>query len=340
MLALWETFRSPVAVLDASPKDLSAAGLTAAEQARLQSAAAADYSQALESLHELKAALVTLAEFCYPANLRNLPDPPPVLFVRGSLAERDARAVAVVGTRNASPYGRAVARSLGRDLARNGITVISGLARGIDSEAHQGALEAGGRTIGVLACGADVPYPSDAQPLIRSIIANDAGAIITEFAPGTPARKQNFWQRNRIISGLALGVVVVEAPERSGALITANWAAEQNREVFAVPGSVNSVHSRGCHQLLKEGAKLVASVEDILEELNLPAVAACEPPPQPQLSAHEDDILALLSLEQRNVEELIEKTSLNSAQVASTLMLLELKGLVRRLPGNYFVRVK
>jgi DNA processing protein len=340
VVSLWQAMSSADAILAASPRDLSSAGLTPAEQARLAAAARKDYSSDLKLLERLNVSLVTLADFDYPSNLRQLPDHPAVLFVRGKFEAQDARAVALVGTRNASPYGRTAAQSLARDLARNGVTVVSGLARGIDSCAHEGALEAQGRTIGVMACGIDVPYPRESQPLVRRIVEGGAGAVISEFPPGFPPMARNFVQRNRLISGLALGVVVIEAPEKSGAIITANWAAEQDRQVFAVPGSINSLYSRGCHALIRDGAAVCTGVGDILEELNLPVVAEHEEPKRPQLTGEEEKLLSLLSLEQKNVEELIQSTSFSSAQVASTLMVMELKGLVRRLPGNYFVRVR
>jgi len=339
-ISLWQSMGSANGILGASARDLASIGLTAAEQARLNAAARKDYSSELKSLQDSSVALVTLADDDYPSNLRNLPDHPPVLFVRGKLEAQDARAVALVGTRNASPYGRSVAQSLARDLAKNQVTIVSGLARGIDSCAHEGALEADGRTIGVMACGIDVPYPRESQPLVRRIVERNSGAVVSEFPPGHPPMPRNFAQRNRLISGLALGVVVVEAPEKSGALITANWAAEQDRQVFAVPGSINSLYSRGCHALIRDGAAVCTSAEDILQELDLPVVAPHEEPKKPSLTGDEEKLLSLLSLEQKNVEELIQTTSLPSAQVASALMVMELKGLVRRLPGNYFVRIR
>jgi DNA processing protein len=330
---------SPVAVASAPSSALASCGLTAAERERLERARRADIAAVRSQIEGMGVSLVTLHDIEYPCNLRTIADPPPALFVRGRLDDVDARAVAVVGTRSASPYGMQAARSLAMDLARSGVTVVSGLARGIDTAAQEGALEAGGRTIGVMGCGIDFPYPRESQDLIRRVASKDRGAVVSELPPGTPPSKTRFPQRNRIISGLSLGVVVVEAPEKSGAVITAHWAAEQGREVFAIPGSVNSVLSVGSHNLIKEGAKLVQTVSDVLGELNLPVVES-EPEPLPELSTEEGKLLSLLSLEQRNIEELIQETSLLSSQLYSALLLLELKGFVRRLPGNCFMRVR
>jgi DNA processing protein len=330
---------SPLAVLAAPPAALASCGLTVAERERLEKARQANIAAVCARTQEMGVSLVTLHDMEYPCNLRTIPDPPPALFVRGRLDDVDARAVAIVGTRGASPYGVQAAKSLAADLARNGATVVSGLARGIDTAAHEGALEAGGRTIGVMACGIDFPYPRDSQDLMRRIADTQSGAVVSELPPGTPPSKTRFPHRNRVISGLSLGVVVVEAPERSGALITARLAAEQGREVFAMPGSINSVLSVGSHNLIKDGAKLVQTVSDVLEELNLPVVES-EPQPLPELSVEEGKLLSLLSLEQRNIEELIQDTSLPSSELYSALLLLELKGLVRRLPGNSFMRVR
>jgi DNA processing protein len=257
-----------------------------------------------------------------------------VLYVRGKIKECDHRAIAVVGTRRASPYGRLVAETLARDLAAAGVTVVSGLALGIDSAAHQGALSAG-RTIGIAACGLDVTYPPSNHALISRVAAQ--GAVISEFPLGARPERWRFPARNRIISGIALATVVVEAPEGSGALITADHALDQGRDVFAVPGAVNTVQSRGTHLLLKQGAKLVESVRDILEELDLPAAPQREEPKVDELSPEERDVLALLTLHQKDVDSLIQETRLPSSQINVILTVLELRGLVRRMPGNTFV---
>ena len=248
-LELLDRFDSPAAVVSATPSDLSsAARLTPSELTRVVAARQRDYQPVLKTLNDIGARLVTIGDAEYPANLRNIYDPPPMLFVRGQIRPGDERAIAIVGTRRATPYGRMVSETLGRDLAARGLTVVSGLAVGVDAAAHRGALTApGGRTVGVLACGIDVPYPRETMELREQAVAR--GAVISEVPPGTPARPARFIARNRLISGLALGVVVTEAPERSGALITAEIAADQGRQVFAVPGSVNSELSRGTHDL-------------------------------------------------------------------------------------------
>ncbi len=322
--------------------------LTQQETIRLTVAAERDYGRDLNTLDRLRARLVTIRDDEYPSNLRHIHDPPPVLFVRGSFQQCDERAVAIVGTRRITPYGRLVSETLARDLAERGVTVVSGLAVGADAAAHRGALSAGGRTIGVLACGIDVPYPRDTLDLREQAV--ERGAVISEVPLGTAARPARFAARNRLVSGLSLGVVVTEAPEKSGALITANIAGDQGRQVFAVPGSVNSEFSRGTHALLRDGARLVESVDDIMSELALPEVAAPAPaqrrsaaqaaPPPRDLTSDESAILDALSLQQRHVDEVIEDCRIPAGRASASLLMLELKGLIRRLPGNMFMRVR
>jgi len=283
---------------------------------------------------ELGIEVITIREERYPSNLRQIPDPPPLLYVKGNLAERDALAVAVVGSRRCSPYGRAFARKISGELASKGVTVVSGMARGIDTEAHRGALEAGGRTIAVFGSGLDVIYPSENRWLFEEIWRN--GAVISEFPLSTPPERWNFPLRNRIISGLALGVVVVEASERSGALITASMALEQGRSVFAVPGYAGAVTSRGTHRLIKEGAKLIEGAEDILEEV-LPQYEGDkgETPPR-DLTEEEREVLEALSVGPLQIDELSRKVGMEVQKVASLLLELELKGLVTQMPGKVF----
>ncbi len=271
----------------------------------------------------------------YPPALRTIPDPPARLYVRGRLREEDRLAVAVVGARRASPYGVAVARRLASDLARCGVTVVSGLARGIDAAAHEGALEAGGRTVAVLGCGPDVVYPPEHARLMAKIIAS--GAVLSEHPPGTPPLRHHFPRRNRLISGLSLGVVVVEGRADSGALITADCALEQGREVFAVPGPVTSPTSALPHRLVQQGAKLVRGVEDILEELRLPVRV---PPPgaTSQLAGAEEAVYARLTLDPQHLDAVALQCGLPVAEVSRALVALELRGLVRALPGLRYVR--
>jgi len=367
-LALLDHFGSPTALSTASVAELSsAARLKPAEIGRLVEAGQRDYGPSIERMRRLGARLVSIRDAEYPANLRQVYDPPPVLFVRGGFVPGDERCIAIVGTRRATPYGRLVTETLARDLAARGVTIVSGMAVGADAAAHRGALAAGGRTIGVLACGIDVAYPRDTMEIREQAVKN--GAVISELPLGTPARAARFHVRNRLLTGLALGVVVTEAPEQSGALITANLAANQGRQVFAVPGSVNSEFSRGAHALLRDGARLVESVEDILDEIALPELpeAAHEaaagrpggaewsrrdprPPPWQEssscptadtgLTGDERAILDALSLQQKHMDEITDRCQLPSSRASAGLLMLELKGLVRRLPGSMYMRVR
>jgi DNA processing protein len=246
-------------------------------------------------------------------------------------------AVAVVGTRRLTAYGRQITRELVTGLVHNGVTVISGLARGIDAIAHKTALEAGGRTIAVLGSGLDCIYPAENRSLVQHI-KDGRGAIISEYGLGVQPEAKNFPPRNRIISGLSLGVVVVEAGERSGALITANFAVEQNRDVFAVPGNINSVASKGPNRLIQEGAKLVTNVDDILAELNLQMVAeqAAVQLMLPE-TAEEAALLAHLTYQPTHVDELGRATGFPTSLVSSTLTLMELKGMVQQMGGMNYV---
>jgi len=427
-LSLLDRFHDPAGIFSASPVDLSSVEQLTSKMLSRLLAQRPDVEGARdwEVLQKLGGTIITIQDADYPPLLRQIYDPPIMLYVQGQLLEEDRQALAMVGSRRCSPYGRLVAHSLARELAARGLTIVSGLAMGIDGAAHMGALEAGGRTIGVMACGLDITYPAEHTELKEKMAQH--GAVISEVPLGTHPMPARFPTRNRIISGLSLGVVVVEAPEKSGALITAHQAADQGREVFAIPGSVNSFHSRGCHQLIREGAKLAENIEDILEELNLqtkpispqrhkdtkkkeivgaqgfapakqpladqslpvgqeftpvpqagagassrptdskkptaattrvksyaPSEAEQEPgisssfilPPSslpdlrlPGLTSEENTLLSCLSLQQKYVDEIIHETKLPSSQVSAGLMILELRGLVRRLPGNLFVRVK
>lgn len=276
----------------------------------------------------------------YPALLRQIPAAPPVLFVRGRFEPVDQWAVAVVGTRRLSAYGRLMAHDLASGLARNGITIVSGLARGIDGVAHRAALEAGGRTIAVMGCGIDRVYPPEHRDLAHAIV-DGQGAIVTDFPLGTEPSSVNFPARNRLISGLSLGVLVVEAGERSGALITTRFALEQDREVFAVPGNINSPVSVGANRLIQQGAKLVMGIEDILEELNL-RMASEQAAAQVALpdSAEEAALLSQLSSQPLHVDELGRLTGMPSYLVSSTLTLMELKGMVQQTGGMNYVRLR
>ena len=271
----------------------------------------------------------------YPARLKEIYDYPPLLYVRGSIVAEDEWCLAVVGTRRPTVYGRQVAEEIVTELARSKITIVSGLARGIDSIAHHSALEAGGRSIAVMGGGLDTIYPAENANLARSIIKN--GALLSEYHPGTKPRPENFPRRNRIMSGLSLGVLVVEAGKTSGALITAHLALEQNREVFAIPGSILSPASRGTNQLIKEGAKLVSDYTDILEELNLTAVTEqLEMREIVPSSDAEALLLKKLSAEPIHIDEVCRLSGLPASIVSSTLAMMELKGMVKQVGAmNY-----
>jgi DNA processing protein len=302
----------------------------------LATRAAHDLDRELEQIAATGAQVLTWESADYPHLLREIPDPPPVLYVKGRLTEDDAWAVAIVGTRRASAYGREVTRRLTRALARSGITVVSGLARGIDAEAHRAALKAGGRTIAVLGCGIDRVYPPEHRRLAGEVA--EQGALVSDYPVGTPPEGSNFPPRNRIISGLSLGVLVTEAGKRSGALITAGYAAEQGRDVFAVPGSVLTRACAGTNALIQDGAKVVLGPEDILEELNLTMVIE-QAEARQVLPADETEaaLLTHLSAEPTHVDELRQHVGLPIAQVTSTLALMELKGMVRQVGGMKYI---
>jgi DNA processing protein len=274
----------------------------------------------------------------FPSMLRPIADPPPVLWIRGSISVFDAPSVAVVGSRSGSPYALAVAERLSADLGAQGIVVTSGLARGVDSAAHRGALSVGGQTMAVLGCGADVAYPAEHERLMADIAA--AGAVVSELVPGTPPRAYFFPRRNRIISGLARAVVVIEAGEKSGSLITARCALEQGRDVLAVPGNILNGRNRGGHALLRDGAKIVETADDIVEELGfgpgptgtIRIGAGAVPESDPVLAC-------LLPGEPSDVDTIAERSGLTTARLLTRLFELEIKGLVGRAGGGRFVRL-
>jgi DNA processing protein len=289
-----------------------------------------DLAQEMDKVRHAHARLITLADEEYPTLLRTLPDAPPVLYVRGALQAQDNLALAIVGTRKATQYGRDAAHTLAKQLAGNGVTIVSGLAQGIDTAAPKGALDAGGRTIAVLGCGIERVYPASNQQLAKTIIEN--GALLSEFPIGTPPDGRNFPRRNRVISGLSLGVLIAEAPEKSGALITATTAAEQGREVFAIPGNIFSPPSVGANALIQDGAKLVMNAQDVLNELriaetNVQTKATTEAvAPTNEIERH---LLSHLSAEPIHVDDLVRLSGYPIAHVTSTLTILELKGLAQ-----------
>ncbi|MFN8458039.1 MAG: DNA-processing protein DprA [Anaerolineae bacterium] len=290
----------------------------------------------LEKLDRLNVSVLTWDSQNYPKLLQSINDSPPIVYVRGTLTPQDDWTVAVVGTRQATTYGKECTRLIVSGLARNGITVVSGLAYGIDTEAHQTALNTGGRTIAVLGCGVDIFYPADNKKLAQAII--EQGALISEYPLGTNPESGNFPRRNRIISGLSLGVLFVEGSIQSGARITTDYALQQGREVFAVPGSILRESGSGSNYLIQNGAKLVTGVNDILEELNL-AMVTQHIEAQAAIPANEVEakLLKQLSLEPLHVDDLGLITGLNASEIASTLTMMELKGLVRQIGGMNYV---
>ncbi len=375
-IRLLARFRTPSHVFEA-PRGMVADLVGPKLAARIRQYADTNEAAGQEAaMEEWGASLVTLENPRYPLRLAEIYDPPLLLFVRGSLPADQEPYVALVGTRRASPYGIRMADRLARELAARGITVVSGMAMGIDAAAHRGALEAGGRTVAVLGCGVDVVYPPQNAQLMEDIAAH--GAVVSQFSMGMQPSKGHFPYRNRIISGMSLGTVVIEAPLTSGALITARQAAEQGREVFAVPGQAGTQNAEGPHALIREGAKLVERVEDILVELELPA--AClrgaradagemlppedgadavsarrasrqAAPPKPALEPRpaarrepaspppndlERAILAALSPDGSYVDEIATSCRLSVSEALSSLTMLELKGLVRQFSGKRF----
>ncbi|WJW75619.1 DNA-processing protein DprA [Thiohalobacter sp. IOR34] len=290
--------------------------------------------------------ILTLHDPAYPALLKEIPDPPPLLFVQGDPGWLSAPQLAVVGSRNPTAGGIQTARDFAACLARTGLLITSGLALGIDSAAHRGALQAGGATLAVTGTGPDRVYPARNRELAHSIAGQ--GALVTEFPPGTGPRPENFPRRNRIISGLSLGTLVVEAAPRSGSLITARLATEQGREVFAIPGSIHNPLARGCHALLRQGAKLVETAADILEELGplagtLQASAtAAETAPQRDAGLSDDQqaLLESLGYDPVSVDQLVERSGLTAEAVSSMLLILELDGYVSALSGGRYVRTE
>jgi DNA processing protein len=321
----------------ATPADLKQAGLdTGSIRAITYWQPRISLEAEIEKLDRYGVKVLTWHDPDYPSRLKEIYDYPPVLYVRGSLLPQDEWCLAVVGTRRATVYGRQAAEEIVADLAQNKITIVSGLAKGIDSIAHHSALEAGGRSIAVFGSGLDIVYPAENAALARNIIQH--GAVISEYPLGTRPKADNFPRRNRIMSGLSLGVLVVEADETSGAMITAHLALEQNREVFAVPGSILSPASRGTNHLIQEGAKLVRDYTDILEELNLTAVAhQMEIKEVIPASDTESLLLRQLSAEPIHIDEVCRNSGLPISTVSSTLAMMELKGLVKQVGTMNYV---
>ncbi|MBZ0294576.1 MAG: DNA-processing protein DprA [Anaerolineae bacterium] len=317
---------------DATERQLQQSGLEKQPlQNLLKTRAQLDLDEELERVHQIGAWVLTAQDSRYPDLLKNLSDAPLVLYVLGTITAEDNLALGIVGTRKATQYGRDAAYGLAKALAANGITVVSGLAQGIDTAAHRGALDGQGRTIAVMGCGINQIYPRENYDLAREI--SYQGAIISEFPLNVRPEARNFPRRNRVISGLALGILVAEAPEASGALITAGIAAEQGREVFAVPGNIFSPNSRGTNRLIQDGAKLVMSVEDILEELNIAQVAMQTKAVTNHIAPTNDlerQVVSNLSADPIHVDDLARLCGLPIARITATLTILELKGLAQK----------
>jgi DNA processing protein len=334
---LLDRFETLEAAWTASPGELGAVLDERSVESLVRTRSTLSLDGEMERIKRLGMEVVTLGEARYPRLLAEIPSPPPVLYYKGTLVPEDAIAVAIVGTRRSTAYGRQVTNQLATELAEAGVTIVSGLARGIDGAAHRAAVRAGGRTLAVLGSGVNVIYPGEHADLAAEIAEH--GAVLSDYAPDTKPDAVNFPPRNRIISGLALGIVVVEAPSRSGALITGDFAADQGREVFVVPGSVLSHASAGCNRLLRDGARPVTCAADILEDLNL-GQRAEQAAAQQALPETEDErrLLALLTAEPQHIDELCAAANLAITQGSVLLSMMELKGFVRNVGAQHYVR--
>ncbi len=336
---LLKTFGSPATVYAASHSQLKE---VVSDKIASEIKKGVDEDALLDSLDWLTKDnnhLITLADSCYPKALLEIPDPPPLLYAKGNLALLNQPSIAIVGSRNASVQGEKNAEAFAADLCNQGLCIVSGLALGIDGAAHRGALKANGATIAVVGTGLDIVYPAKHRDLAHQIV--ERGLIISEFSLGTPSKPQNFPKRNRIISGLSLGCLVVEANLQSGSQITARLAAEQGREVFAIPGSIHSPMSKGCHQLIKQGAKLVDCIQDILDELDIKKSEISHPDPTSvnKESLKNNTLLNLMGFEPIQLENIVNLSGLTVSEVSSMLMLLELEGSVASLAGGKYQKI-
>jgi DNA processing protein len=334
-------FGSLKAAWHATPDDLRHAGLSEKPlTALLDARKTLDLDAEMQKVTHAGAHLITLADDTYPKNLRSIADAPPVLYVRGTLLPTDTMALAIVGTRKASRYGRDAAHRMAGWVATQGVTIVSGMAQGIDAAAHRGALDAhNGRTIAVMGCGIDIVYPKEHDNLAREIAQN--GAIVSEFPLGVPPTGKNFPRRNRIISGLSLGVLIAEAPERSGALITADVALEQGRDVFAIPANIFNQMGTGSNKLIQDGAKLVMRAQDILNELSV-SYSEREVEAKTKAIVPENDIeariLQYLESDPTHVDDLVRLTGLPTSELTATLTIMELKGLAQSVGHMQYCR--
>jgi DNA processing protein len=336
-------FDKPQDILKAHPEKLMLiSGIGQKIAAKIHSLKKEDIDRELDLAKRYNLKIMTQDDKDYPGNLKNIPDPPIVLYIKGELKEEDRSSIAIVGSRRASFYGLSCAKKLAADLSNRGITIVSGMARGIDTYAHRGALSQGNRTIAVMGSGFDHIYPQENKELVEEIA--NKGAVISEFPIDTKPLRQNFPRRNRVISGLSLGVLVVEAARNSGALITADFALEQGREVFALPGKVDSHTSFGTNGLIKQGAKLISCAQDILEEFDL---HKCLPTDRQTvfkdnlksgLSGEETLLYNIISNQPLPLDEIVEKTDIDVPSISDILLRLQIKKLIRQLPGKQFIR--
>ncbi|MGI9309748.1 MAG: DNA-processing protein DprA [Gammaproteobacteria bacterium] len=345
-LELLERFGSAAAVTRATRSELIAAGLKGATINALLQPDEALLERSQTWLEQDGRHLISFEDERYPKLLRAAPGAPLAFFLQGDPEKLARQQIAVVGSRSATPAGLEIAAHFSAYLARNGFGIVSGLALGIDSAAHTGALDAGGVTVAVCGTGLDTIYPPQNRQLAQRITAS--GALISEFPPGVGARRDHFPRRNRLISGLCVGTLVVEAGAKSGALITARYAAEQGREVFAIPGSINSPQSKGCHRLIRDGAKLVERASDILEELNMfntadiPAKSAApeDTADVAGINMEHQDLLEIIGWDPVSIDLTVMRSGLTAEELSSMLLILELEGMVKRMPGGSFQRIR
>jgi DNA processing protein len=342
---LLEQFPDPAAVLNASSGQLQQFGLPDSSIDALRHPDSRTIERDLEWQAQPGNRILTCRDPDYPALLREIPDPPPLLYIHGNLHVLQEPQLAMVGSRNPTAAGRQTAIDFARHLSAAGLMITSGLALGIDAAGHQGALDAGAPTIAVMGTGLDRVYPARNRELAHRIAG--VGALVSEFPPGTPPRAEHFPRRNRIISGLSLGTLVVEAAIRSGSLISARYALEQGREVFAIPGSIHNPLARGCHHLIRQGAKLVETAQDIMDELGALATAldftatpATDHDRQPQLPDDYAQLLESIGFENTSVDMLVKTTHLTPAEVSSMLLQLEMNGYIAANPGGFYNRLK
>lgn len=341
---LLERFSSASSILKATRKELEEVpGIgPKLSESIARSIETADVEGELRLAQEHGVKIVPYNSEGYPRNLKSIYDPPLVLYIKGDISPSDILSMAVVGSRRCTYYGQSQAERIARLLGQRGFTIVSGLARGIDTAAHQGAIKAKARTIAVMGCGLTRIYPRENRDLAEKI--TQQGAMVSELPLQTPPDDRNFPPRNRLISGLSLGVVVVEAGLRSGSLITAHWALEQGKEVFAVPGQVDSPYSRGTHRLIKEGAKLVEDITDIIEELGplaetiMTREEETQDPRSLAMNTNEKKVFALLSSTPKAIDQITQESGLPAANVSSTLTVLEIRKLVKQLSGKRFVK--